>query len=280
MTAPTSRTGEWARRLSRWPLGQIAGALLGAAAAFLCLAAPPRVLEDAVAATGLADIISAAAPPLGLKARLLAAILCGLAAFVVGWLIVRAFDRSSAKRPARPRYVYDGSEEDVAPQRRLLLTSRVENAEARVPRPIFAGSELGVPLDEVNAFPPEPVQAEPLDLAPATLGEEAEILDLAAYLLPADEPVAAAEAPLPLPVEAPAPAAPAPPVSEKPETIGGLMARFEAGLVRRGLDQGARRNAEPPRPTVASVMVKAPDDMDSALRNALQELHRVAAGRA
>ncbi|MBZ6380678.1 hypothetical protein [Sphingomonas sanguinis] len=63
------------------------GGAIGVFLAFLVLVAPDWRLETLVGQLGLPDILSAAQPPLGTKARLILAVAAGIGAGAVGWAI-------------------------------------------------------------------------------------------------------------------------------------------------------------------------------------------------
>jgi len=247
--------------MKRLPLGLLAAIMLGGAAAFFCLAMPAEMLERIVSASGLPDLLAAAAPPLGLTARLLAA---ALAALVAGGLAWGGFALSGPRRPAHQR---EGDADEAAdiplpPLRRADL-----HPDAPPRRPLFAASDIGTPLDLSDPLDPVPVFA----------------------IDPAPEPEAE-------PVSEPGPTAPPPSIAARVESIGALMARLEAGLARRaGRDAGAFDSRgvtairppadEPPRDEDDD---EAEDEADHGyipiasgdpLRSALEELQRMARGR-
>ena len=67
-----------ARSLEKIPFVPVAAALFGMVAGILVLATPGWLFEHGVVASGLPDIIAAAAPPLGHKAQIMAAIVTAL----------------------------------------------------------------------------------------------------------------------------------------------------------------------------------------------------------
>nr|MDQ4088379.1 hypothetical protein [Pseudomonadota bacterium] len=64
-------------------------ALAGLSVAFATFAAPPHLLEELVGATGIAAFVSAAEPPLGMKARVAIGSAGALLAFAVAFLLLR-----------------------------------------------------------------------------------------------------------------------------------------------------------------------------------------------
>lgn len=80
------------------------------------LAIRPRLLESAVLATGVAQIVPMAAPPLGTTTRILLALLMTLVGCLVGALVARQFARPAAvSAPRRPRAVKANVTEADAP---------------------------------------------------------------------------------------------------------------------------------------------------------------------
>ena len=159
-----------ARRAQRIPFAPVVAVLFGVAAAILVAAVPQWMFEAGVVASGLPGMIAAAAPPLGLLARLLAIALAfgGVACLV--WALVAPITKFfEAKARARTPWRDAGYDADVDSARSDLLPPR---------RPIFAPDELGAPLmsDEAIApvvpfLEPEPALATPLvvDESPAIM---------------------------------------------------------------------------------------------------------------
>lgn len=145
--------------LNKVPFAPVVGALFGVVAGILVIATPLWLFESAIAATGLPQLVSAAEPPLGNKARIMAII---LAVAIVGgavWLCLAALERMTAKRPIA----------SVEPEE----TREILQIEA--PRPIFAESDLGAPFmsDEAMAH-----ARDELLLDNAVLEEEADVVDV------------------------------------------------------------------------------------------------------
>jgi hypothetical protein len=307
VTASKSSIGIVARRASRLPLAPIAGGMLAAAVAFLCLMVPVWMLERLSVQWGLPAMLGAATPPLGMKARLIVAIVCGGFAFLAGATLVSLLDRSGraarVRRPSLVEEIIEPEEEDVVPLRRRTFDASVYEEPERETRPILAHRELGLPMDDVVEerplawtrcneddlrdgdiidHAPLPGVRLPEFVAPVeAVGPEEDWLDLGAFpiadVVPEYEPesTAARVQAVEQPDASPAP------VAEQSSSVASLMTRLEAGLVRRGLAglNGVRYDAAG-RATGAPVVVRPPADMDQALRDALQELQRVTAGRA
>jgi hypothetical protein len=131
--------------------------LAAAAAAFVAFAMPGDLLAEMVGATGLPAILSAAAPPLGLTARLAIGAAGAAATFGLVLMLLRLLDRSmlGAARPAQ----------EPRPRRRDA------HPDAPAPRPISAAREFGEPAPPVRPVektPPWMTEPEPEpELAPA-----------------------------------------------------------------------------------------------------------------
>ena len=159
-----------ARRAHRIPFAPVVAILFGVAAAILVAAVPQWMFEAGVVASGLPGMIAAAAPPLGLLARLLAIALAFGGVAVLVWALVAPLTKFfEAKARARTPWRDAGYDADVDSARSDLLPPR---------RPIFAPDELGAPLmsDEAIApvvpfLEPEPALATPLvvDESPAIM---------------------------------------------------------------------------------------------------------------
>jgi len=142
-----------ARRASRIPFAPVVAVLFGIVAAILMAAVPQWLFERGIVASGLPAIIAAAAPPLGLMARLLAIAGAFLAITVLLWAVLgpltaKLEGRARARTPWRDA----GYDAPVAEDGDLFIAPR---------RPIFAPEELGAPLmsDDVLVLQPESVTA-------------------------------------------------------------------------------------------------------------------------
>jgi hypothetical protein len=155
----------------------LAGGAFGVLVAFLMLVAPTWRLEMLVAQLGLADIVAAAQPPLGTKARLLLALVAGFGAGAVTWagayLLWGPGGLLARKAPAE----HDEDEDYVPSVRR---SDRHPDAPPR--RPLHA-AELGAP-------PPPPVEEEMIERTlPADLDQPLSAYDPDAILSVPREPV-------------------------------------------------------------------------------------------
>jgi hypothetical protein len=263
-------------------------ALAALAVAFAAFAMPGDLMARLVEASGLPGLLSAAAPPLGLKARLGVSLGGALAAFGIVFVLLRLLDRTGfeARRPRpeprlEPRYQPEEVEE---PEEAPRLRRRDFHPDAPARRPISAIRDLGEPA------PPQPPIASPWPEAPAPPGWEPEsvaepALEPSPLLLtdpePEPEPDPAPEyrddylpdyrseprdeaLPTPEAVPDPAPAA-----DTQSASLDALMARLEQGLARRA------RPAPAPEPAPASEEVR--HEVDDRLQNAIESLQRFAA---
>ena len=200
-------------------------ALAAVATGFATYAMPADMFARLVEGSGLPLLLTAAQPPLGLTARIVAIAAGGFAAFGLVWLLMRALDRVPQRRDV------EIAEEEIdlaeAPLPRLRRFDAHPDAPAR--RPIFAGREFGEPIDSgieetvLDDVLPVPAE-EPLELeADSIVQPEAE---------PDSEPVAdyavAEPSPLPSVVEH---------VEPGDDSISSLMQRLEGGLERGGKKQ-------------------------------------------
>jgi len=250
------------RRASRIPFAPVVALMFGTAAAVLVAAVPVAMFERAVMASGLPALVDIAAPPLGLKARILGV---ALAFFVVTaglWLalipVSRWLDRDRRRRtPWRDTDFID----EVEP---------MPSVDTRR-RPIFAPAELGAPLMSDEAI------AKPLvDLQP-----DFEPLELPTVDLPPLEPAAELEVPLRA-VEFDLP--PVVVAQDDDDTIYGLIRRLESGLARRAAnDPGPDAPGSAPLPRASAWLIDKGNDSDEGeaqntddLRQALGELRRLA----
>ena len=226
-------------RLERLPLTAISALLMAGSVTFFCIAMPVDLIERAVTAIGLPNLLAAAAPPLGDTARMLFAGSAGLVAGFAAWLAVDFADHSPAT---------DDDDDEAAEPR----------------RPIFAQSDLGTPLDQIDTAaydPPAAFTAPAFELPPAPEPEEVEWVEVI------EEPRYEAEI-LEL-VDAIVDDAPRAMATDE-SSVGDLAARFEAGLARRA-------GGLPAEPVPAPTPVTSIDPRDeSALRNAIEELKRMA----
>ena len=221
-------------------------AFAGTAAGFVIFAMPSAQFDQAVELSGLPLVISAAQPPLGMTARLAAVAAAALGTWTLVWLVLRAL----GKKPPEPKLRKRPVQIEVELPR-IRRADAHPDAPAR--RPILAGLELGIPLDEAVE------QAEPEEIEP-----QQEVADEEWFEPAPEEPEAVAE-------EAEEAASPYYSDEPEPATIGHLMQRLELGLLRRerpSFDEGAERIQQNNEP--------APE-LDQRLRSAIDDLQRLAA---
>lgn len=219
-------------------------AFAGTAAGFVMFAMPDAQFDRMVELSGLPLVLSAAQPPLGMTARLAAVASAALGTWTLVWLVLRAL----SKKPPEPKLRKRPLEIDV-PLPRIRRADAHPDAPAR--RPILAGLELGIPLDEAVE---QPVPEEPS----ADEGEaEEELVGVAP-----EEPEDLFEE------EAASPSFPAEP---EPAAIGHLMQRLELGLLRR------ERQGWMDEPAAAGQDHHVAPQLDQRLRSAIDDLQRIAA---
>lgn len=262
------------KQLQRLPFAPVVALMFAAVAVILVLAMPVWMLEQQVVRLGLSDILPAAAPPLGEKARLLSALLAGGVTGLIALVAALPFSGSSHRAPVVV---------EVQPLRR---------AESDLPvAPLVQEIILPAPEPELPSFlapPPPPVI---IDAVPVEDGPVEEVFDLSEadmapeeaedeFLLAPDMVIEAPVAPLVAddvvredvaevqvevpPVEATSEEAPL--VAPRPRVVASrapsiveLVDRFS-----RGLEEYQRSGAKPVN--------------DDVLRDALSKLERLAAG--
>lgn len=266
-------TKSWLKTVDAWRFERPLALLLGVAGAFMVLTIPDELLSGVPLLAG------------SLPVRIVAALAFGLLIGGAGYLAMR---RPAPKSVATQVDDAPPAEEEEEGQLaaaevslRLRRSDRHPDAPARAP--IFASRDLGAPFMEVGAFAPPPEQeaipeGEYDELAPES-GDRDELVqeDEAPIEAQADHethPVEALIESAPVEAETPAPIAafapeeePAPvPARAHRASLGEMMERLSAGLEQRA---GARPSSfdAPPR------------GREPALRDALEELNRLAARR-
>ena len=116
------------------------------------------LVEQAVIDSGIASVLSAAEPPLGVNARLLLALSCGVGVGLVAWFAL--FLALGARTIAIQRAKGAGEQPPV-----LRRADAHPDAPAR--RPLFANTDLGTPFLEVRA---RPVHVDAAEVAKAPVG--------------------------------------------------------------------------------------------------------------
>jgi hypothetical protein len=136
------------RGMGRNALDLPVAALAGLAIVFVTIAVPGDFLSTIVNGTGLPSLIPAAAPPLGLTARVCVAIGGAFGAFGLVFLLLRLLDRTGFEKESASRPVEIDEE---APK----LRRRDVHPDAPGRRPISAARDLGEPA------PPERPKSAP-----------------------------------------------------------------------------------------------------------------------
>ncbi|CAN5198702.1 hypothetical protein BH09PSE3_BH09PSE3_01450 [soil metagenome] len=187
-----------AQRAARAPLAPVVAVMFGLVAAILVVAVPGWMFDRAVMDSGLPSILHYASPPLGLTARVIAAVMAFAVTASILWVVLAQVEKLAKKakrsRTARQDEGYVAIDETV----------KVEGRR----RPIFAPAELGAPLmsDEAIAQPPV---AEPEPIFEPEPELEAPLSAVEFDLPPSDTP------------------------DDDASSIQMLIRRLEAGLARR-----------------------------------------------
>ena len=186
-----------ARLLDKVPFAPVVGLLFGLAAGILILATPGWLFEHMVAKSGLPELVAAAAPPLGDKARIMAAFLALLGVAATLWVLLVLLTSLVKPRPAQSRGSQIEPDGDEA------------HPDAPLRRPLFAEADLGAPFmsDEAIAHARD-------ELVLETLAPDEEFEDALASPAEPDFLPAAAQVP-------------------DQGSISGLLDRLEQALERR-----------------------------------------------
>lgn len=242
------------------PVAPFGAAALAASVALLFALTPASILENFVLGSGIAALVPAAEPPLGLTARAALIMIGGGGLGLLAWLGLyllfgtRTIDlgRAGLRRPAN-------AAADTAP----VLRRADAHPDAPSRRPLFASRDLGTPFLDVKA-PTHTVIDRPADELPAASPPVERPLPrdldqpLAAFDPQAMPPAAAnwrpqvfeagerfetfalpTVPPMPTPASAaepearPAPSRPAPREFDASASIHALLDRLEKGVVRR-----------------------------------------------
>jgi hypothetical protein len=237
------------------PLPAFLGGVVAALIALVMLLVPTHLLESAVLDSGIAAVVGAAEPPLGLTARIVLALMLGGgvgAALAFGTFVLGGEQRKRA-----------GTDE-ATPIPVLRRSDAHPDAPAR--RPLFATQELGTPFLDVSA-PREPVERE----LPKDLNQPLAAFDPAAIppmprepirpvaplirpqglepgerleTFPLTPPPVTDEPPLPMPS----------PARSTEATIQSLLERLEIGIQQR--EEARRTAAEQPPQTLNDKLVE------------------------
>lgn len=273
------------------------------------LAASTTVLEMAVRALHVDAVIPAAAPPLGMTARVLIAggmtVLGAAIGFVVSQILAAPVRRRQAAAAAVPVAASTGFEPEMP-----AFRARDLHPDAPIRAPVAATDELGepllddpvsipAPLSQLVAMPAEPIAAEPtIETAP----DIAEAPEIEAHLSNFAELVAPEEAAVTEVEAEPESIAPTiaevlPPLSTAAQRIADtdlealsnieLVERLAIAMQRHAaLDAAdedvplafpahADRVVAPLTPGLRTLVERRPEDTEKALRDALATLQRM-----
>lgn len=115
-----------------------------ASVAFFVAAMPSDLFSAFIETSGLPALVPAAQPPLGSTARLAALIAGGTFGFLAVWMVLGTLSRPAPQRKQSKKVQSE-------PDRQTPRVRRADaHPDAPVPRPIFAGLDLGEPADERN----------------------------------------------------------------------------------------------------------------------------------
>lgn len=157
MAEPHRTEPHRSRPISRHPLFPAIVALwFGALLALGSLALRTSLVENLVLATRIDSLVPAAAPPLGLTARLLLALALGLAGGAIGWVLAR---RMAAPKQAFAPQVFAFGDTDLRADEQWPGVA----APPTEPTPVLDPASLLVPEDDAA---PAPAVAEPEPVLP------------------------------------------------------------------------------------------------------------------
>lgn len=150
-----------------------ASAISGLIVAALILMTPNPWFEAFIVESGLPSIISAAEPPLGARARIVFALIAALIVTLGAWVTLTFVTSRNLRARTEAQYDYDLQEAVVQNPRTRRMDA---HPDAPYRRPIMAGDDLGVPMDDVTIDSEMPGDPDP-ELEPLDLGEVAEMLE-------------------------------------------------------------------------------------------------------
>lgn len=287
---------------------KLVGAVAGLATAAGVLLMPVAVLQEAVIASGVANLLPPLEPPLGTKARIgLALVAAGMAfGFVV--MLVRLINRPAKGASIRVRPVKEkpvkvkaampvAAKADMPVPPKVRRRDRHPDAPARAPlsidevlHPTGAQAEDGTPprliksgwdssgVAEEPEAAPAFAEAEPEPIASVAPEPEPEIVPQ-----PAEAPQTVSRAqpawlePAPEPEPEPAPAFTPEPEPVQRQSLAELVERLERALERR-TPRGTPA-AAPREPEDVPVISEAHQGTEMRLRDALESLKRFAPQR-
>jgi|GEM_PF-428385 len=172
--------------------------LAAASVGFVLFAMPDPLFADLVTGSGLPALLPAAEPPLGTTARLASVALAAAGTFLLVWLALRALNQPATVPKAAALKATPEPEAPASGRRRSFIVGdpepeapRIRRADAHpdapARRPLFAESDLGEPLDEIDVAEPEQPWVD-------DFGAEESDEPLPAFMSDAAPPAAEAEA--------------------------------------------------------------------------------------
>ncbi|WP_242095268.1 hypothetical protein [Sphingomonas sp. CROZ-RG-20F-R02-07] len=219
----------------------IGGAVGGAIVVLACVFMPTALLERAVWASGVAALVPAAAPPLGVTARgVLALVAGGLTAAILWSALYLLFGPGGVLDQTRMGERDVRAQRSESKQRAVPAVRRADAHPDAPPRRPVSAAELGTPLMDVApverslprdleqplaAFDPAAIPPEPR----APVRPVAPLTGRPAAPKPAAKPIARIETF----ALNPAPASASKPAPAPPQTIESLLRRLEQGASRR-----------------------------------------------
>ncbi|WP_353205462.1 hypothetical protein [Sphingomonas sp.] len=130
------------------PIAPLAASVIGVLTAAMFALIPTELLESMVVDSGIAAVLSAAEPPLGVTARLVLVLVCGGGVGAIAWFGL--FLSFGARTIAVHRRQKRGGDASIfAP----VLRRADSHPDAPARRPLFANTDLGTPFLEVRARP-------------------------------------------------------------------------------------------------------------------------------
>lgn len=278
------------KQVQRLPFAPVVALMFAAVAAILVLATPVWLLEHAVLAVGLPDVLPAAAPPLGSKARFLLVVLASGGAAVLAFVAAFPFRNAKSRKPQAVTVQPLRRDADEAPifNRPSVFAAPVLEDEPNLP------SFLAQPLAQLaqEALPPAQHEDELL-LDALMIVEEAPVAP--APMQPDADFMAAIQVALEDTPLAPSGLPQMPDIFIQPETVLHLTPAPVLPPIDPVVDDAPRlaprpRIVEPREPTIAELMerfqrgletLKRTDPQaleDVPLRDALTRLERIAVG--
>lgn len=260
-----------------FPVAPLAASIIGLCTAGLFALVPTDLLESLVVDSGIAAVLSAAEPPLGLTARLALALVCGGGVALLAWFAL--FLMFGTRTVVVQRSRYDGGEVGGgagnggaggggAP----LLRRADAHPDAPARRPLFANTDLGTPFLDIRAHAKH-IDAETIaPIAPIAIVKQAAVAP------PPPE--------RPLPIDLDRPLAEYDPAALPEAPVDWFPPPVQLTPRRQTFDPGERFETFPLTPPAPAAQPAAapgvpvdPNDPSATIRALLDRLERVAAKR-